>query len=121
PVFATHLADDYTKETDALLGLGAGSVAWIVPPIPNVWWANQTTGQADPARHAVLRSVIDGIAASHPGKVGVVDLRKYLEDNGLATDHDVRPDGVHLDPAAAQQIADVFLGERLIRVALGMP
>jgi len=117
--FATRLAMAYTKETDDLLGLGAGSIAWIAPPIPNVLWANQGTGQADPARHAVLRSVLDGIAASHPGQVGVVDLRKYLDDAGLAVDHHVRPDGVHLDPAAAQRIAEDFLGERLIRVALG--
>jgi peptidoglycan/LPS O-acetylase OafA/YrhL len=117
--FATRLADGYTAETDALLSLGAGSVAWIVPPVPNVWWGNQGTGQEDPARHAVLRSVIDGIAASYPGRVGVVDLRKWLEDTGSADDHDVRPDGVHLDPAAAQRIAEEFLGERLIRVALG--
>ena len=116
--FAARLTDGYTAETDALLDLGAGSVAWIVPPVPNVWWGNQGTGQEDPARHTVLRSVIDGIAASRPDRVGVVDLRRWLEDNGLDGDHDVRPDGVHLDPAAAQRIADAFLGERLIRVAL---
>ena len=89
-----------------------------MPPIPNIWWGNQGTGQEDPARHAVLRSVIDGVATSHPGQVGVVDLRKWLDDAGLAGDHDVRPDGVHLDPDAAERIAEVFLGERLIRIAL---
>ena len=119
PEFASRLSDAYASETDALLGLGAGSVALIVPPIPNVWWGNQGTGQEDPARHAVLRSVIDGIAGTHPGQVGVIDLRKWLDDAGLTGDHDVRPDGVHLDPDAAQRVAEDFLGERLIRVALG--
>jgi SGNH domain-containing protein len=118
PEFESRLTDAYTSETDSLLGLGAGSVAWIVPPIPNVWWGNQGTGQEDPARHVVLRSVLDGIAASHPGQVGVVDLRKWLDDAGMTGDHDVRPDGVHLDPDAALQVAEDFLGERLIRVAL---
>ena len=76
PGFESNLADSYAAVTDELLGLGAGSVAWIVPPIPNVWWGNQGTGQEDPARHAVLRSVIDGLAASHPGQVSVIDLRR---------------------------------------------
>jgi hypothetical protein len=119
PVFAGNLADSYAAVTDQLLGLGAGTVAWVAPPIPNVWWGNQGTGQEDPARHAVLRSVIDGLAASHPGQVSVVDLRGWLDSAGLTDDHDVRPDGVHLEPGAALHVADDFLGERLIRVALG--
>jgi peptidoglycan/LPS O-acetylase OafA/YrhL len=116
--FASRLAAAYAAETDALLSLGAGSVAWVVPPIPNVWWGNQGTGQEDPARHAVLRSVIDGVAASRPEQVAVVDLRKWLDDAGLASDHAFRPDGVHFDPASALRVAEDFLGERLIRTAL---
>jgi hypothetical protein len=118
PVFATNLADSYAAITDELLGLGASSVAWVAPPIPNVWWGDQGTGQADPARHVVLRSVIDGLATSHPGKVSVIDLRKWFEDTGLAGDHDTRPDGVHIEPGAALRIAEDFLGERLVRAAL---
>jgi len=120
PVFASNLTDSYTAVTDQLLSLGAGKIALIAPPIPNVWWGNQGTGQEDPARHAVLRSVIDGLAASHPGQVSVVDLRSWFENAGLAADHDVRPDGVHIEPGAAQRIAEQFLGEKLVRVALGM-
>jgi peptidoglycan/LPS O-acetylase OafA/YrhL len=119
PVFEGNLAHSYAAVTDELLGLGAGSIAWIAPPIPNVWWSNENTGQADPARHAVLRSVIDGLAASHPGQVSVIDMRSWLDSAGLADDRDVRPDGVHLEPGAALRIAEDFLGERLVRVALG--
>jgi hypothetical protein len=93
-------------------------VAWIAPPIPNVWWGSQGTGQEDPARHAVVRGVISDLAAGHPGQVSVIDLRGWLDAAGLADDHDVRPDGVHLEPGAAQRIAEDFLGESLIRTAL---
>lgn len=118
PAFARNLADAYGAVTDSLLGLGAGSIAWVAPPIPNVWWGNQGTGQEDPARHTVLRMVIDQVASAHPGQVSVVDLRGWLDASGLAGNHDVRPDGVHFEPGAALRIAEDFLGESLVRVAI---
>jgi hypothetical protein len=119
PEFAANLAASYGAVTDRLLELGAGSIAWIAPPIPNVWWGNQGTGQEDPARHAVLRTVIDQLAATRPGQVSVVDLRSWFDASGLADDHDVRPDGVHLEPGAAFRVAEDFLGESLVQVAIG--
>jgi hypothetical protein len=117
--FEQRLGADYGAVTDELLAAGAGSVAWIAPPVPNVWWGNQGTGQEDPARHAVVRRVIDGLAESHPGQVGVVDLAGWLDQAGLTDDRDIRPDGVHFDPDAAHTVAAQFLGERLVRIALG--
>ena len=116
--FAYNLADSYGAVTDDLLGLGAASIAWIAPPIPNVWWGNQGTGQEDPTRHAVLRTVIDQLASAHPGQVSVIDLRSWLDAAGLADDHEVRPDGVHFEPGAALRIAEDFLGESLVRAAI---
>jgi len=83
-----------------------------------VRWGNQGTGQEDPARHTVLRTVIDQLASAHPGQVSVVDLRSWLDTAGLADDHEVRPDGVHFEPGAALRIAEEFLGESLVRVAI---
>ena len=118
PEFARNLADAYATVTDQLLALGAGSVAWVAPPVPNVWWGNQGTGQEDPARHAVLRRVIDQLASARADQVAVVDLRGWLDASGLAQDHDVRPDGVHFELGAALRIAEDFLGESLVRAAL---
>ena len=118
PEFRIRLQTDYEAITDELLGLGAGSVAWVKPPVPNILWADQGTGQEDPARHEVLGEVIDSIAAARPGEVGVVDLRAWLDDSGRADDHDVRPDGVHFEPTQAVAVATDFLGERLVRIAL---
>jgi hypothetical protein len=118
PEFRTRLAADYATVTDEMLAAGSGSVAWVVPPIANVWWGNQGTGQEDPARHAVVRDVMDALAVERPGEVAVVDLAGWLDEAGLTDDHDVRPDGVHLEPGAATRVAEEYLGERLVRVAL---
>ena len=48
----------------------------------------------------------------------VVDLPVWLEEQGLDTDQDARPDGVHWSPEASLHIADAYLGEQLIRAAL---
>jgi hypothetical protein len=118
PEFQQRLGDDYGAVTVELLELGAGSIAWVAPPVPNVWWGGEGTGQQDPARHAVVRDVIERLAASNPADVGVVDLAGWLDEAGLTDDHDVRPDGVHFDPEAALSVAEQFLGERLVRIAL---
>ena len=102
-----------------LLALGAGSVAWVKPPIPNILWQDQGTGQEDPARHQVVGRVMDDIAAARPADVGVVDLASWLIESGRDDDREVRPDGVHFEPTASVAIATDFLGERLVRIAVG--
>lgn len=120
PLFRERLQADYAAITDELLAAGAGSVAWVKPPIPNILWQDLGTGQEEPVRHEVLAEVLDTLAAERPGDVGVVDLRAWLEDSGRAEIREVRPDGVHFDPVQAVAVADEWLGERLIRIALGL-
>jgi hypothetical protein len=79
---------------------------------------NQGTGQEDPARHAVAAAVYDELAADRPEDVGVVALDEWLASEGLDDDETIRPDGVHWEPDAALRIAEEYLGERIIRVAL---
>jgi peptidoglycan/LPS O-acetylase OafA/YrhL len=120
PVFRGRLQADYAAITDELLASGAGSIAWVKPPIPNTLWQDLGKGQEEPARHEVLGDVLDAIAAERPGDVGVVDLRTWLEDTGRSQTREVRPDGVHFDPVQAVAVADEWLGQRLIRIALGL-
>jgi hypothetical protein len=120
PLFRERLLADYTAITEELLAQGAGSVAWVKPPIPNILWQDLGTGQEEPERHVVLGEVIDAIAAAHPADVGVIDLRSWLEETGRDELREVRPDGVHFDPVEAVAVADEWLGERLIRIALGL-
>jgi lysophospholipase L1-like esterase len=90
------------------------------PPIPNPLWFSRGTAQEQPARHAVLHEVMDELAAANPGDVYVVDLLEYFDEVGYTDDVDLRPDGVHVTPEAAETIAADFLGEQMIRAALDL-
>ena len=118
--YQAHLEIDYTALVDDLVGSGAGAVAFIRHPVPNVWWLDDFTGQSDPARHAVLYELYDDLAAARP-EVRVVDLAGWMAAEALDADETVRPDGIHLTPEAAAAFTERVLGEELVRVALGLP
>ena len=115
-----RLLFDFTRVTDELLAEGAGAVVWVKAPIPNPLWFSRGTEQEQPERHAVLHAVMDEIAANHPGDVYVVDLLDYFDEVGYTDDVDLRPDGVHVTPEAAERIAADFLGEQMVRAALDL-
>ena len=50
----------------------------------------------------------------------VVDLPTWLATQGLDVDQAARPDGVHWSPEASTRIARDYLGEQLVRSALGI-
>jgi peptidoglycan/LPS O-acetylase OafA/YrhL len=118
--YARRIHDDFTAVTRRLLDGGAAHVVWIREPIPNVFWWSSGQSQEEPARHEVLYSTMDDIAAASSGRVTVVDLAGWLTEEQLDTDQDARPDGVHWSPDASARIARDFLGERLLRAALGL-
>ncbi len=118
PEYRARLVDAYSQLVDDLIAAGATRVAFVLEPVPNVWWNDATDGEADPARHAVLADVYREIAASRPDAVRVVDLASWFSEQGLDGDRDARPDGVHLAPDTATSIVDRFLGEQLIAAAL---
>jgi hypothetical protein len=120
PAFADHLLFDFQAVTDHLLAAGAGHVVWVREPVPNVFWWGSGQSQEDPERHRVLYRLMDEIAARSGGRVSAVDLPTWLAEQGLDTDHDARPDGVHWAPDVSARIARDFLGERLLRAALGI-
>ena len=113
-----RLLFDYTRATEDLLAGGAESVVWVKAPIPDPFWLPRFELQEQPERHAALHDVMDEVAANHPGDVYVVDLLEYFDEQGLTLDRDVRPDGIHVSPEAADQIATDYLGEQLVRAAL---
>jgi hypothetical protein len=119
--FADRIDRDLRAITMTLLDAGAAHVVWVREPIPNVWWMSGGQSQEDPARHQVLYDTMDRLASELPGRVSVVDLPAWIDEQGLAADHDVRPDGVHWSPEASTMIAREFLGEQLVRAALTTP
>ena len=121
PVFRERIERDFAEVTDRLLDRGASTVVWVRQSLPNPLWLSSGQAQEDPARHEVLYETMAAIAAERPGRVVVVELDEWLAGRGLDDDVDIRPDGVHWSPDASRLIADDYLGDQLVRAALGLP
>ncbi|MEX2627676.1 MAG: SGNH/GDSL hydrolase family protein, partial [Ilumatobacteraceae bacterium] len=121
PELRAAIERDFATVTDRLLDEGVGTVAWVMQPVPNPLWLDLGQTQSEPERHQVLYATMRELAAERPGRVEVVDLAGWLDATGYATDADLRPDGVHWTPEASTRLADEYLGEQLVRVALGLP
>jgi lysophospholipase L1-like esterase len=110
----------YTALVDDLTAAGVPRVVFVRQPVPDVWWLPIVQEEDEPERHAVIYETYEQLTATHPETVRVVDLAGWFHDQGYDRDRLIRPDGVHLDPLAAQRVMSDFLGDRLIRGALGM-
>jgi peptidoglycan/LPS O-acetylase OafA/YrhL len=119
--YAARLDRDYRTMVDDLLGVGAAHVALVRHPIPDSWWLPFEEDYEDPVRHAAIYALYESLAAEDPDRVRVVALDRYFTEADLDRDEVVRPDGIHVTPEAATQITTDFLGDRLVRVALGAP
>ena len=89
-------------------------VAWVRPPAINQYWLDLVTPSRDPGAHEAIERLMREEAAAHPDRVTVLDLRTWLEEAGLAENHDYRPDGVHLGQLGALDVAQRWLGPELI-------
>ncbi len=119
--YASRLRHDYQALIDGLLAAGARHVALVRHPIPDSWWLPVEETYEDPVRHAAIYALYDELAAADPDHVTVIALDRYFVDAGIDRDHTVRPDGIHMAPDAAAQVAEDFIGDRLVRIALGAP
>jgi hypothetical protein len=118
PPYRERIVRDLADVSDRVVGSGSQKVVWVREPIPNVYWWGSGQAQEDPVRHAEIYAAMDAAAESSEGRVVVVDLPGWLREHGLDVDQDARPDGVHWSPEASLRIADEYLAEQLIRVAL---
>jgi peptidoglycan/LPS O-acetylase OafA/YrhL/lysophospholipase L1-like esterase len=117
PRFVARAVEEYTSLTQSLLDQGVGHVVWIVPPEPLPVWSQPEMNE--PGRYAAHRSTIRTTVESFPEAVSLIDLNRWIDESGLATDRDWRPDGVHLEGAHARMLAEAYLGPLLISHALG--
>lgn len=120
PEFRRHLDDDYRTLVDDLVDRGAARVAFVRPPEPRPFWLERPDPADDAARFGALAATHDAIVAER-SDVSLVPLADWFTDVGHATDRDMRPDGVHLSRVAAESVTVDWLGEQLIRIALGLP
>ena len=66
------------------------------------------------------RAIVDGVMqhlATSGGRVRLLDLRAWVEANGIAASQDARPDGMHWTPEAAFDLTDRWLGPTLLSIA----
>ncbi|MFN8017842.1 MAG: acyltransferase family protein [Acidimicrobiales bacterium] len=107
----------YTDVTEAALDAGAGHVLWLQQPPANPFWNPVVSPQEDSARHGVIWKVQQALADREPDRVSTADLAWYLGSVRALDDHGSRPDGVHLSPAAARNLAEDWLGPVSLLVA----
>lgn len=115
-----RVSADFTELSRRFLDAGTSQVVWLEMPTSDVDWAPDVIAQEDPRRHAVLHRAMASAASSLPGRISVLDFDGWFAEQGLDVDREVRPDGVHPTPESAEVIARDFLGEQLVRIALGL-
>jgi peptidoglycan/LPS O-acetylase OafA/YrhL len=120
PEFRQRLDAAYATLVDQLRFVGAPKVVFIREPVPDVWWLPAVQEEDEPERHEVLYGIYTALEEQHPDLVEVVAFDRWFSEQGFDRDQAVRPDGVHLDTPYAQRIVTDFLGEQLIRAALGI-
>lgn len=118
--YTERLAADYRTLLTDLAEAGVGSVVWVEPAVPNPLWMSGTTGQADPVRHAAVSELIAELTAEFPA-LRMLPFAEWHTTVGYDTDRDARPDGVHWTPEVSLSISDGYLGEQVVRAALGLP
>ncbi|MGH9132662.1 MAG: acyltransferase family protein, partial [Ilumatobacteraceae bacterium] len=111
-----RLDRDYARISELVTDAGATAL-FVRGPLVDPYWLGRETMFNDPERRAIVDDVMEQLAASADGSVGVLDLRAWVESNGIAASHDARPDGVHWAPAAALDLAQRWLGPTLLSIA----
>lgn len=119
PDFRARLVVDYLHVIDSMLANGNVSIALVNPPKMISPAAGVVAASfTEPARFDVMYSVLEEIAAQRPDDVKIIAFDQWFTAAGYDQDRSVRPDGAHVDPIAAADIAERWLGEQLIRIAL---
>ena len=120
PEFEAALTESYRSVIGGLADAGVSSIVWIEPPTPNPLWMSRDTPQADPARYEVVERVVTDLQADYP-QLRILPFAAWHEAEGLDDDKEIRPDGVHWTPDVSRLISENYLGEQVVRAALGLP
>jgi peptidoglycan/LPS O-acetylase OafA/YrhL len=116
--FRERLLGDYRALADRLVGAGIDHVVWVLAPHPISSFEGEQRKMRDPARYEVQFGVIEQVAAEH-GVVTVLDLNGWMTDHDLLHDAELRPDGMHLTPAWARWVSEVYVAGGVVSASLG--
>jgi peptidoglycan/LPS O-acetylase OafA/YrhL len=118
PVLDDLFRRDMAEAADLLIGLGK-PVAWLTSPLVEFDRGSSPftpRAASDPARMWRFNELVGEVLASRPA-IERIDFAGYLASlPGGELDAGRRPDGVHLTPAAATEVAE-WLGPQLERLA----
>jgi hypothetical protein len=117
-IWRQHTLDRFRSYTQTLLDDGAPRVAYVLYPRTDYAWGLADEPADDPARYDVFHDIEREAAEPFPGRVSVIDLEAWTDAEGLTTDQQARPDGVHWTEQVSTRIAEDWLGNQLIQAAL---
>jgi peptidoglycan/LPS O-acetylase OafA/YrhL len=114
--FQRRLRADYRAITEQVVSAGA-IAAWIRPPTGDPFWSGDPGRFGDTPERRSIDEFLHALAFVPDDRVVLVDLRSWSEVDGIALDHDARPDGLHWTPDAATDVSRRWLGPALVSAA----
>ncbi len=115
--FLVRLSRDYEAITREIVATSDARVVWIRPPKGDSWWLDLDSPFSDESAHEIVEGVMHRVAEANTRRVEVLDLRTWMESDGVALDHAARPDGLHFTIGAATDVATRWLGPQLVLAA----
>jgi peptidoglycan/LPS O-acetylase OafA/YrhL len=114
PDFVKQARIDYLAVTNLILTNSSAHIVWINPPLINPYWVDIDSEARDPVVHSVMEEVMGELVTAYPDRVALLDLRTWLEKQGLDQDHSIRPDGIHFGREGSLEVAERWLGPELV-------
>ena len=111
--YRDRMRSNYDILTDQLVASGVHAIVWVMPPRPSDRWPQAKVKPIPSEDWAVFMGVIEREASRHPDRVRLARLDDWLTTHEPADDT-WRPDGLHLAPAAAYEVATRFIGPLLL-------
>ncbi len=116
PKYDDYEFSEMTKAVDVLSSNGA-IVVWLTSPPPGAASNQKPTNSYDPAqRMARFDELVKKLPEARPGKVTVVDLADWVNQQSPEEDARLRPDGVHFHTPqnggadTSTEVAEKYLG-----------
>ncbi len=116
PRYAERRRTEYAAFADELRAAGVEQVVWVVPPRPTERWLQSVVNPVLDDEWDAFVDAIQEVAELDPDHTRVVRLDEWMRANEPA-DGSMRPDGLHLTPAAAAVVMDRFMGPVVLAAA----